>query len=267
MKVAITGATGFVGRVLVKKLWKKHELVPISRRLGHDISKKESIEAKLKDVDVIVHLAVESRHFAPWKKHYLSTVLGTKNVVEICREYGIRLVYLSSCVVKCEGFTNYVLAKRIQDKIIAENLENFVGIRPSFIYNKENLRRVFGVPMVPRDVLITPAYLGTVVEAIEKALKRGQGIYELGDRKAYRISEIIEAVTGRKPLVMPKALVKSLDFALKLIDIPARTFGIRTWGLMAYLCSNRICNSERAVKELGVKQVDTIKMVKKLLAL
>ncbi len=156
--------------------------------------------------NIVVHLATISNHLAPFKRHYEITVLGTLNLVKLVGKYGQKFIYLSSMAVKARDFTNYSIAKRLQDKVVGENLEDFVAIRPSFIYDRQRLLKAFNLPMIPRDVLVNPVYVQTVIEAIERAFRRGKGIYELGDARPVKLSKLVEAVRGKPPQCFPARL-------------------------------------------------------------
>jgi len=63
MKILITGASGTIGKVLMKCLSEKHEVfgidkIPSDNIVVLDISKEaEQLREKLKDIDVVIHLA------------------------------------------------------------------------------------------------------------------------------------------------------------------------------------------------------------------
>ena len=66
MKIAVAGATGFVGSELVRSLNDRHETVSISRSKSRDadisveadVSKKEEYVDELEDVEVAYYLVV-----------------------------------------------------------------------------------------------------------------------------------------------------------------------------------------------------------------
>jgi UDP-glucose 4-epimerase len=127
-KVLITGAAGFVGRHLTAYLKNKgYEIVGMDN-FQHPVKNWEEIASDVlygdvtaiskyvigdrvgilgfpfteTDFDVVVHLAatisVDYSLEDPWYSIY-NNVIGTLNMLEFCRIYDIKLVYVSTCEV------------------------------------------------------------------------------------------------------------------------------------------------------------------------
>lgn len=111
--VIVTGSTGHLGNVLIRKLISKGEIVraficpgenlepikdlPVEKIYG-DITDIESIKLAFEGVDIVYHLAgiISTK---PGMKKILEkvNVVGTKNVIKACKINGIKkLVYVSS---------------------------------------------------------------------------------------------------------------------------------------------------------------------------
>lgn len=102
MRVAVTGATGFLGRHLTAAL-AEHDVVAVSRHPGPqgqraDVTDPDSLAGVFVGCDVVIHAAGLVDHEpsgadATWAVH----VDGTDNVVAACRASGVRrLVHISS---------------------------------------------------------------------------------------------------------------------------------------------------------------------------
>jgi dihydroflavonol-4-reductase len=115
MKVLVTGATGFLGGWLVKRLLAEGHDVRIIKRasssLGEleglrldivsgDVTDAESLRAACRGVDTVFHLAgLIGYSRAQRDAMHKVNVVGTKNVIDACRACGVRkLVHLSSVV-------------------------------------------------------------------------------------------------------------------------------------------------------------------------
>lgn len=104
MVILITGSSGFVGEVLIKKLKeqgfdtfgidiKKVEFTD----LVQDISKPFEIKEK---INVIIHLAAKLEHERCSKEEYFaSNVVGTKNLLNIAKQNNAYFIYISTTAV------------------------------------------------------------------------------------------------------------------------------------------------------------------------
>lgn len=113
MKCVVTGATGHIGNVLVRKLYErgyqvvafvlKNDNIDIFKGLNieykyGDVNDIESLENAFLGADVVFHLAgiIEIGN-GNKAKMYKVNVEGTKNVVDVCKKVGVKkLVYTSS---------------------------------------------------------------------------------------------------------------------------------------------------------------------------
>jgi dihydroflavonol-4-reductase len=112
MRCFVTGATGHVGNVLVKELYKKgyevtslvlpkdnYEIIePYSEILIGNVLDYEFLKENIKDYDFVFHLAgIVEIGTGNRKKVYKVNVIGTKNVLQACQVNKIpRLIYTSS---------------------------------------------------------------------------------------------------------------------------------------------------------------------------
>lgn len=133
-KVLVTGATGFLGYRLVKRLVdEEYPVRAFARKLSNvgalkelgveiaigDLGDELSIAAAVKDMDVVVHAAAGTSGTA--KDSATATILGTRNVLEACRANRVKkIVYISSCNV-------YEVAGYPENQVVTEEaqLERF----------------------------------------------------------------------------------------------------------------------------------------------
>lgn len=120
--VLITGATGFLGEYLVRRLTKEYRVLAMGRNreqgrklegLGvvfcpGDFTDRKTCEAYFKGVRYVIHAGARSTVWGRWEDFYRTNVAGTALVAELCLENGIeRLVYISSpsiYTVKCDRY-------------------------------------------------------------------------------------------------------------------------------------------------------------------
>jgi len=133
-KVLVTGATGFLGGRLAKRLVDEgYPIRALARKLSNvgalkelgvdiafgDLGDEASIAAAVKGVDVVVHAAAGTSGSA--KDSDTATIQGTWNILEACRTSSVKkLVHISSCNV-------YEVAGYTENQVVTENaqLERF----------------------------------------------------------------------------------------------------------------------------------------------
>ena len=148
-KLIVTGATGFLGFHLVKRL-KKMGFVVIGlgrnvekgnkiNELGAnfisiDLSEKEKLNTIFQNVDYVFHCAAKSSVWGDYKSFYKANVEGTKNITDLCLKNNVkRLIYVSSPSIyfdfkdklnikETEPPTKHPANNYIKTKIIAENI-------------------------------------------------------------------------------------------------------------------------------------------------
>ena len=113
MKIAITGASGFIGSRLTPYLHDRgHEVVALVRsnektpHLGNaeiatgicDITDRDSLKPALEGIQILIHLAALFNHpEASWDDYHRVNVEGTRNVLEAAKQSGVhRVIHCST---------------------------------------------------------------------------------------------------------------------------------------------------------------------------
>lgn len=178
MKVLVTGASGYLGTHLVKRLlsdrWdvaafdmRKNEQLPksVSFTAG-DIREKEKVASACKDCNVVFHLVgIMPQAKAKDELMHSINVGGTKNVLDAAVENKVkRVVFLSSCeiygtwenVPVREEDPVYPIGEYGRNKLEAEKLGKayseehgleFIALRPSTIVGKNMTDYLFRIIM------------------------------------------------------------------------------------------------------------------------
>ncbi|MFL5244318.1 MAG: NAD-dependent epimerase/dehydratase family protein [Gemmataceae bacterium] len=117
MKVLVTGGGGFIGRAIVERLLERGDSVRSFSRGCYaslaargvevhqgDLADGDAVVAAAEGCELIFHVAARAGIWGRYADYYLTNVVGTENVLNACRRWGIsRLVYTSSPSVVFNG--------------------------------------------------------------------------------------------------------------------------------------------------------------------
>ena len=103
MIALLTGDTGFIGSNMTEYLLSKNvEVLGYSRRKGFDIFNVAQLRRVAKKCDMVYHFAAEAKPgesvLDPVRTIEVN-LKGSLNVLEVCKELGVPLIYPSSCEI------------------------------------------------------------------------------------------------------------------------------------------------------------------------
>ena len=248
--ILVTGATGFVGSHLVKRLRKEGLKVRALTRtpakaqsladLGAEVVPGEiadlaSLETAAKGCDKIVHLVgiiQEGRGFTFRSVH----VEGTRNVLDAAKKAGIGHFVYQSAVGSREG----AKSQYHRTKWEAENLVRASGIpytilRPSLIYGPGDLFTIRISEMIKVSPVlpvigtgrskIQPVFIDDVVECLRKIVTSESfinKIYEIGGPDELTYEEVTKAIAAAmgvdRPVVhMPLFFMRTMAMVAETV--------------------------------------------------
>ncbi len=227
MKIAVTGATGFIGGYLVPRLLKEgHEVVALSRpgrenalpkvadgaplsvHIGN-LKDRASLGGFLKDVDLLMHLASAHDHIPDQEMRDIN-IGGTENLLEEAKKNAskeFKFWVISSAVIGAPVYSYYRDTKRIQEKIIKGERFEWASFRPTLVYGVGDMRHTApllrscakpkGRFVVPHDGLsrINPVHVDDVLDAIVAFFDFERGVdcmYELAGPAGIAYNEFID---------------------------------------------------------------------------
>ncbi len=281
MKIAVTGATGFIGRGLIRALSQtKHDIIGLSRRaaipddpssrlkfLSADIHNAESLKKALLDVQIVYHLVgiiSETK-----KLTFAKTVVGgTDNLINACHEAGVgKIIYLSALGTGPESSTKYFQSKWRAEKLIRKSGLEYVIMRPSVVFGPEDkfinmlAKMIKYSPFTPIPgngrMRLQPIYvkdLSAILTAIlEKSEIWGKTV-ETGGPEALEYREIIaiikKVLNRRRPnIYIPLWLMKLNAAVLEAVLKPSPL----TRDQIKMLGSDNICDNRELLNVIDIK--------------
>jgi 2-alkyl-3-oxoalkanoate reductase len=117
MKVLVTGGGGFLGRAIVQRLRERGDNVRTFQRGRHadleslgiecfrgNLGDLDSLARAIEGCEIVFHVAAKVGVWGPYREFYNANVVGTRNVLELCKHYRVaKLVYTSSPSVVFNG--------------------------------------------------------------------------------------------------------------------------------------------------------------------
>jgi len=226
--ILVTGASGFIGSALVNQL--KHmnfNVLEFNSTMGDIVEYDFSTEYMDKEIYHIFHLA--SKTFVPdsWEKpidFYKTSVIGTGNILELCRKQNIPLTFVSAYLYglpeklpisendKIKSNNPYAHSKYLVEELCrfySEYYDVKITIaRPFNIYGKKQ-KDMFLIPHIIEQVLnddnikvkdLNPKrdyiYLDDLISGLLKTLNNTKqfSIYNFGSGMELSVNEIIEII-------------------------------------------------------------------------
>lgn len=228
--IAVTGAGGFVGRSLVTALQNRGaSVLPVDIQHGQDLSRWDSLRnLSLEMVDVVYHLA--ARLFVPhalenpWP-FYETNVLGTLNILRLCRQYNVnKFIFMSSYVYgppqklptdeehPLNPTNPYAITKLLGENLCRQFHEDF-GL-PVIIFRAFNIYgpgqgRDFLIPEIIRKLsegkisLKDPeprrdyVFISDLLEVLLQAAdykRTAWDIFNVGSGRSYSVREIVDTI-------------------------------------------------------------------------
>lgn len=233
-KIILTGATGLVGSRFVELYGSEFEIFNLDLATGVDITNLEQVEefVKTHPASALIHLAAftdttkaEAEQGNKEGICYRVNVLGTKNIAEICHEYNVRLIHVSTDFVfdgaKSTPYVEndpisplgwYGTTKAMAESVVKEVGGSYAIARLSYPYRANfdlkpdlivKIRRALEAKTLPpqfSDTEITPTFVDDIATGFATLIRQQRtGIYHLVGSTSlspYHLAQKVAATYG-----------------------------------------------------------------------
>jgi nucleoside-diphosphate-sugar epimerase len=192
--VALTGATGFVGRSLIRHMHQRapefrlrllvrdrsacstldaHELIP------GDLADRGALHELVDGVDAVVHAAaaIRGNHARSFER---VNVVGTSRLVEAvaARAPSSRFIHISSLAARRPDLSWYSASKRAAEEVVQTRLQRWTVLRPPAVYGSNDpaladfwrlLARGWLIRLGPRRARFSLLHVDDLADAIRAA--------------------------------------------------------------------------------------------------
>ncbi|MFT4538269.1 MAG: nucleoside-diphosphate-sugar epimerase [Planctomycetota bacterium] len=159
MKIALTGATGFIGRYMVRGLCAAGHEVRVLCRPGResalelpdganvevhigDLTQAESMAGFSKGSNIVLHIAGAHDHLSEEEMQRVN-VAGTEILVDDVHKHAndnFQFLIISSAVIGVPVYSYYRDSKRVQEKVVRGSGLQWASFRPTLVYGVGDAR-------------------------------------------------------------------------------------------------------------------------------
>lgn len=279
--ILVTGATGFLGRVLIRQLTLSGQTVrtlirPSSRTPAlprgvpvevavSSLGDVRGLRAAMRGVDVIYHLA-GAEHQGTRGNILETDARGTANLAQAAADARIRrFFYVSHLGADRSSYYPVMKMKGVAEEHIRKSGVPYTIFRSALLYGPEDhfttslarLAAYYPAMFMPGngDVTLQPLWVEDLVTCLMWSLEDQRAInqtYEVGGAEYFSYRQILEIIMGviqRRPFLIPLGL-PYLRYLTVTMQSMVPNFPFSSYWI-DYLGYNRICSTDTITRVFG----------------
>lgn len=230
MKLAITGSSGFVGSHLARRLIADgHEVVPISRRTGVDISSEHALAGAFAGCQAVAHCAGINREIGD-QTYQRIHIDGTRRVAEAAERAGVRrLAFMSFLRARPRCGSPYHESKWTAEEIVRASGLDYTIVKAGMTYGLGDhmldhlshalhtlpIFATVGMTEKPIRPLAVDDLVAVLCAAVVDGRLSRQSVAVVGAEEL-RLSEAVRrvaSVLGRRVLIVPSPIAAQYALA------------------------------------------------------
>ena len=221
MKILITGASGGIGKILIKKLIKAgfNNLAVLSRgkskfketeklkvKIGN-LNNFDSLDKALKNIDIIIHLAGVT-HTNKTKKYFQINTEGTKNLLQAAEKNSVKKFIFISSRAASEFGGAYAYSKLLAEQLVEKYKRDWIILKPAEIYGAKNdeaiqklidkIKKFYFIPVPGKGKFkLSPVFVDDVAAAIINSIKttKNNSSYILAGADSFSYKNLVNLTT------------------------------------------------------------------------
>ncbi len=272
MKILITGASGGIGKILIKKLikagfddlailsrnkYKFQETEKIKVEIGN-LNNLDSLNKALKNIDAVIHLAGIT-HTNKTKKYFQINTDGTKNLLQAAEKNSVKkFIFISSRAASEKGGA-YAYSKLLAEQMVKEYKYDWIILKPAEVYGAKSgeaiqklinkIKKSYFIPAPGKgEFELNPVFVDDVVVVIINSIqtKKNNTSYILAGANSFSYKNLINLIA------------RAYDKKIKIIYVPL--FALKT---IAFVFPSLLVKDQ--IPRLLVKKSDDISLAREYL--
>jgi len=234
--ILVTGATGFIGKRLVRRMDAKKAVLMVRNRIESrfrqriaSLDDENSLYEATKGIEVVIHLAAAVGIVDP-AANYRINFEGTRKLVGACKKNKVKkIIFLSSVSAVQKKREAYGQSKLQAEKIIIDSGIDYVILRPTLVFGESRQFKVIKdiiakYPVIPiigsGKSIMQPISVDDLVEMIIMSLGMKNEIINLAGPSRITFNQMISKIASsmgiKKPMLhLPKSLCLIAAFFLE----------------------------------------------------